>query len=157
MRIAAILFLLFTHSLCHAQVEEVEISSNWRFRQTGTTAWMKAQVPGTIHTDLLANHKIPDPFFERNELLVQWVDTLDWEYETIFSYQPSSGVRQAHLLFEGLDTYATVYLNGSPILSANNMFRSWKVDCFQSLKKGNNILSIKFSSAVNKGKEEARK
>ncbi len=157
MRIVFLILLNLIASIGLAQTEENTFDRDWKFRQVGTENWMNASVPGTVHTDLLANQKIPDPFLERNELLVQWIDTVDWEYQTRFVFKPKENVQKAYLVFEGLDTYGDVYLNDSLILVANNMFRSWKVECLSLLKKGNNSLTIKFSSAVTKGKAEARK
>lgn len=157
MRIALLILLYVNTSICFAQMEEIILSNSWLFRQHGAKEWMKATVPGTVHTDLLANKKIPNPFLERNELEVQWVDTVNWEYQTTFTYQKSEKVKKAFLRFEGLDTYARVYLNDSLLLTTDNMFRHWEVDCTKVLKKGNNTLSIQFSSAVTRGKEEAKK
>lgn len=157
MRIVFLILLCLIASNGLAQTEERTLGKDWKFRQVGTEKWMNASVPGTVHTDLLTNQKIPDPFLELNELLVQWIDTVDWEYQTRFVFKPKENVQKAYLVFEGLDTYADVYLNDSLILVANNMFRYWKVDCLTGLKKGENTLTIKFSSAVNRGKAEARK
>ena len=104
-----------------------------------------------MHTDLLANKLIPDPFYRDNEIKLQWIDSADWEYRTIFNvneYIFTSG--RARLNFTGLDTYADVYLNGHLILQANNMFRDWIIPVDEYLKKSNNILLIRFSSAQKK-------
>jgi beta-mannosidase len=61
------------------------------------------------------------------------------------------------LEFEGLDTYATVFLNGKVVLEANNMFRKWTIDLPNNLKIGKNHLKVVFHSAVQKGKDEAKK
>jgi len=52
------------------------------------TEWLPATVPGTVHTDLMANGKIEDPYFRLNEHQVQWVDKVDWEYRTHFDVAP---------------------------------------------------------------------
>ena len=98
---------------------------------------MPATVPGTVHTDLLANNKIPDPFYGANEKELQWIDTCSWEYELWFDAD-SAFISDYHceLQFEGLDTYANVYLNDSHVLRAENMFRTWKVECNKLLKPG---------------------
>ena len=134
------------------------IVSNWQFRKVGdTTGWMPATVPGTVHTDLLKQKQIPDPYYRDNESKVQWVDREDWEYKTTFEVSAAT-LQQNHteLVFEGLDTYADVYLNGTKILDANNMFRTWKVDVKQWLKP-TNYLYIHFHSAQNRVDELAKK
>ncbi|MEO8085468.1 MAG: glycoside hydrolase family 2 protein [Bacteroidota bacterium] len=154
LRIFSLLFFISANG----QTVTTELHSNWRFRKTGDKEWMNASVPGTVHTDLLNNKKIPDPFFGDNEKELQWIDTCSWEYETWFDMNDS--VLQANhceISFEGLDTYANVYLNDSLILAADNMFRTWNVDCKKFLKPERNHLFIRFESATKKGKEEAKK
>lgn len=147
--------LSITVALC--QVEKVSLHQDWKFRQVGKQAWLPATVPGTVHTDLLANKKIEDPFFESNELALQWIDTLSWEYQTEFNYSPSKVHSKIYLHFEGLDTYASVYFNDSPIGKADNMFRSWKFDVSDKIKAGKNSLRIIFEPASTIGKAEAKK
>ena len=135
----------------NAQNISIELNKNWQFKNQKENKWYKATVPGTVHTDLLANKLIPDPFYRDNEIKLQWIDSADWEYRTIFNvneYIFTSG--RARLNFTGLDTYADVYLNGHLILQANNMFRDWIIPVDEYLKKSNNILLIRFSSAQRK-------
>ncbi len=130
----------------------------WTFRKVNDTQWLPTKVPGTVHTDLLANNLIPDPFIGANEKQLQWIENEDWQYQTTFTISKTELNHQnAVLQFDGLDTFAEVYLNGTKILSANNMFRTWKVDVKKWLKVGQNKLEITFASAVKKGKEEAKK
>ncbi|HLG33934.1 MAG TPA: glycoside hydrolase family 2 protein [Bacteroidia bacterium] len=138
-------------------VTEQLLNSNWQFRKVGDKEWLPATVPGTVHTDLLANKKIPDPFLETNEKDLQWIEDADWEYETAFSID-STFFNQSfcEIEFSGLDTYAKVFLNNSLILNADNMFRWWKADCKKYLKIGENLLFIRFESAVMKAKVLAK-
>jgi beta-mannosidase len=117
-----------------------------------------AKVPGTVHTDLLYNKLIPDPFYGSNEKELQWIEECNWEY--LCKFDCSEEIIQKkniELVFEGLDTYAKVYLNDSLIISAFNMFRIWKSDVRKLLKSRNNKLYLVFESAVNKGIEAAGK
>ncbi len=133
-------------------------SEQWSFRKVNDTNWLPAEVPGTVHTDLFAHKLIPDPFLGANEKQLQWIENEDWQYQTTFSVSKAELKNEnCELQFDGLDTYAEVSLNGTKILSANNMFRTWKVDVKKLLKIGQNKLVITFSSAVNKGKEAAEK
>lgn len=150
------IFLLFLSCFCISQNKEVFLNKNWMFSQKGKNTWKTAQVPGCIHTDLLMNKLIPDPFFGNNEAKLQWIENEDWEYKTNFNISKSELLNdKIELLFEGLDTYANVYLNNIEILSADNMFRSWSVDVKPYLKAGSNSLHIVFESAVKKGKQLA--
>lgn len=133
-------------------IETTFISDAWQFRKAGSTKWYAATVPGTVHTDLLNSKQIKDPFYRTNEKQQQWIDKEDWEYKTKFNAdQGLLNKTNISLLFEGLDTYADVYLNDSLIVSADNMFRTWDVDIKQYLKKGENSLRVYFHSPIRKG------
>lgn len=133
-------------------------SENWVFRKKGDGEWLKASIPGTVHTDLLQNKIIENPFFGTNEKQLQWIENEDWEYETNFTISAEDLKKELiELKFDGLDTYAEVLLNGKSILKADNMFRIWKIDVKKALKKGENKLQIVFESAVRKGYEAAKR
>ncbi len=141
----------------NAQNISIELNQNWQFKNQKEIKWFKATVPGTVHTDLLANKLIPDPYFCDNESKLQWIDKADWEYKTVFNVDEKIYFsNRAQLNFEGLDTYADVYLNGHLILQANNMFRNWVIHVEKYLRKTNNVLLIKFSSAQNKADSIAK-
>lgn len=145
-----ILLLVFITDAASAQ--KLMLHQNWQFRQVGTQHWMPATVPGTVHTDMMANGKIDDPYYRLNEREVQWIDKVDWEYKSIFSVEASLLEKQnITLVFEGLDTYARVYLNDSLLLEADNMFRIWKVPVKPLLKNEGNELKVEFQSPVIKG------
>jgi len=131
---------------------EKEIYENWTFSQSGKNEWLPAKVPGTVHTDLLANGKIEDPFYRLNEHNLQWIDKVGWEYKTNFSVDNSILQKDViELDFKGLDTYAEVTLNGNQILKADNMFRNWKANVKEIVREGENELHIVFHSPINEG------
>lgn len=135
--------------LAMAKVTTTEISKGWTFRQGRSEIWYPANVPGVVHTDLMRNGIIADPFYRLNERAVQWVDKEDWIYETNITPTASElGASNQFLQFKGLDTYADVYLNDSLILKANNMFREWNVSVKGLLKKGANKLRVFFHSPI---------
>lgn len=134
---------------------EKELHEGWTFRQAEEGDWLQATVPGTVHTDLMANGVIDDPYYRLNELDVQWIDKTDWEYKTTFTADKNMLDRdRVQLDFKGLDTYADVFLNGEQILVADNMFREWQVDVKELLKNGENELRILFKSPVKTGLEK---
>lgn len=135
----------------NAQVVSMTISSGWQFHERDEAKWYSAKVPGEVHTDLLANKLIPDPYYRDNEKKLQWIEKEDWEYRTTFTATATIlGKKNIELVFDGLDTYADVYLNGNLVLQANNMFRQWRIDVKKSLKNGPNTLLVYFHSAQNK-------
>lgn len=162
MQLASVVMLsaLTIFAPVNAQSQKISLNSSenihWQFRKALDTAWYDATVPGCIHTDLLAHGLIPDPYFGTNESKVQWVENEAWEYEAFFNC-PEEVLSLAHieLQFEGVDTYADIYLNDSLILRADNMFREWKVDVKKFLREKNNHLFIHFYSPVKKGNELA--
>ena len=116
-------------SLGQHSVYKRPLTENWQFREKGSSDWLAAKVPGCVHTDLIENGIIEDPFYRLNESKVQWVDKKDWVYLNQFQIGKKEFEKTNHeLQFEGLDTYAKVYLNDSLILQSNNMHRSYTVD-----------------------------
>ncbi|WP_045767738.1 beta-mannosidase [Xanthomonas albilineans] len=113
--------------------------------------WLPAKVPGTLQTDLIAAGVVPDPFYRDNEAKIQWVGLSDWEYKTRFKADAALLARaHVELVFDGLDTFAEVYLNGKKLLSADNMFRQWRVDAKPLLRRGDNVLEVRLSSPIKK-------
>ncbi|KAK6461344.1 beta-mannosidase precursor [Scheffersomyces coipomensis] len=130
------------------------VLNNWSYKESKTTEWKQSRkdVSTTeIHADLLNNKEIPDPFIDRNERDVQWIGERDWEYKAEFQVSAESRSLSNHeLVFEGLDTFATVYLNEEEILKTDNMFREYRVDVKDHLNYvGSNTLRILFISALH--------
>ncbi len=127
------------------------LDNGWTLSGHDTILTCPASVPGTVHTDLLAAGFIADPFYGSNEIALQWIENKTWVYTCNFHFHeiPAS-YDAAELVFEGLDTYATVSLNGTEILEGDNMFRSWRVPVKELLKEGPNELKIVFESPVKR-------
>jgi beta-mannosidase len=154
-------YLLFcflaVSSLAAAEPSARNIDSGWQFRAVANTdradvkEWHPAQVPGVVQTDLLRSKLIPDPFDRDNEFHLQWVGLADWEYQTTFQVD-AAALAHGHLdlVFDGLDTFADVYLNEQSVLHADNMFRRWRIPAKTLLKSGSNTLRIVFHSAVQR-------
>ncbi|MDA8769160.1 glycoside hydrolase family 2 protein, partial [Winogradskyella sp.] len=124
----------------------IELYNNWEFKKATDSVWKSATVPGNVFSDLLENELIEDPFIGDNEKEVQWVSQADWEYKTTFSVEEEIlKKKNLELSFEGLDTYASVYLNDSLILKTNNAFRAFEADV-KPLLKLKNELRILFES-----------
>ncbi len=139
----------------HEQNVIEALDHGWQFRQiqsapqNAEAGWLPATVPGDVHLDLLANKKIPDPFFRDNEAKLQWIENESWEYRLSFDVTPDMLARSnVDLVFNGLDAAAQVYLNGAEVLSADNMFRIWRVPVKDHLHVGQNQLRVVFPSPI---------
>jgi beta-mannosidase len=107
--------------------------------------WMKASVPGDVHSTLIDRNLIEDPFYGHNDLKCQWVEEKVWWYRNTFEFNDEiSKDHRYELIFEGLDTFATVYLNGVELGSTSNMFISHSFEVARELKQGKNVLAVKF-------------
>jgi beta-mannosidase len=125
------------------------LQQGWTFRQAGRTDSYPAVVPGSVHLDLLRNGLIGDPFYRDNEKALQWIGKTDWEYALEFTVPAELAARRhLDLVFDGLDTYAAVSLNGQEVLKADNMYRSWRVPVRGLLKPQGNTLRVHFRSPI---------
>jgi len=106
-----------------------------------------ATVPGTVHTDLLAAGLIPDPYLDDHEALLKWVSACDWEYRTTVAWEPDGRDRQ-DLFLDGLDTVATITLNGAEVGRTANQHRRYRFDVSALLRPGDNELVVRFASPV---------
>jgi beta-mannosidase len=141
----------------------------WQFRLSGApkadapnlpalTRWLPAHAPGTVHYLLHEHGLIPDPFDARNELDLQWIDQQDWEWSRTFDADESATTQSRQdLIFDGLDTVATIYLNGQQVGRSVNMFRQVVCDVRSILRPGRNDLRILFQSPTDYAKSQAER
>ncbi|GEM05314.1 beta-mannosidase [Halolactibacillus miurensis] len=127
---------------------EKMIVSDWHFKQYGKEQWHRAFVPGCVHTDLLKNGLIDDPFYEDNEKALQWIDQVDWCYETTFDVSDDRLEKIMTFTFHGLDTYADIYVNGVLVKKTANMFRVYQLELNEYVTVGKNTLMIIFQSPI---------
>lgn len=164
--ICALVLALAWTSAVAGTVSERTLDSAWEFRQLPTAAapsqaapieagpieamqWHPAKLPGTVHTDLFDNGLIADPYVGMPEAGLQWIGLADWEYRTQFEVSPDvRGMARSDLVFEGLDTFAEVFLNGEKVLDADNAFRTWRVPVQGHLRDGSNELRVVLRSPI---------
>src|SRR6266498_3626682 len=103
MKRVKILFLLILRGTASMAQHRVPLNAGWQFKKAGENSWNEARVPGSVHTDLLNNKLIPEPFAGNNEKTLQWIEQENWDYKTYFDFDISA--TNAELIFEGLDTY----------------------------------------------------
>ena len=115
--------------------------------------WLKATVPGAVQTDLLAANKLPDPYIGANEAKVQWVGLSDWQYRSELTVDAAALAHDhVELVFDGLDTFATVRINGKVALTADNMFCGWRIDAKALLHEGVNTIEVDLQSPLKRMK-----
>ncbi len=119
--------------------------AGWTLSDEQKTLSLAAIVPGSTYADLLRAGKIPDPFYGDNIAKVQWVAEKAWDYERSFEASEALLAKpHVDLSCEGLDTLATIFLNGQQVGRADNMFRRWTFDIKPYLRQGANQLRIRF-------------
>ena len=154
-RYLSLIILLATINFSYSgnrNFSQKKIKDNWTFKSVDNTKWLPATVPGVVHLDLLNAKQIVDPFYGDNEKKLQWIDKKGWEYKTTFKVNKTLLANdRIELNFKGLDTYASVFLNGKCILNSDNMFREFIVDCKSFLKMGDNELNVRFNSPAKEG------
>ncbi len=139
-----------------------KLTGRWMMRRAESTDplaeaaladhWIEAAVPGCVHLDLMDAEIIPDPFYGFNDQDVDWVARANWLYRREFDC-PAELLerRRTELVFEGLDTFAIVHLNGQELGRADNMFRCWRFDVTGLLKEESNELLVLFEPARTRG------
>ncbi|MGV8966864.1 MAG: glycoside hydrolase family 2 protein [Cellulomonas sp.] len=116
-----------------------------------------AQVPGSTHTDLLAAGLIPNPYLDRAEQELAWMHRADWRYALEMGPLSAAPDERIDLVFDGLDTLATIDLNGTLLGSVANMHRSYRFDVRSACLPDANRLTVEFSSALAGAEELERK
>jgi len=125
-------------------MKKIDLCGEWLL-YGGEYNGIPAFVPGCVHTALRAGGYIPDMFYRDNNLSLQWIGESDWEYRRSFFCDRTEG---ASLLFMGLDTYADILLNGVLIGSVDDMFIPYRFDVEGVLRRGENLLSVRFRSPI---------
>ncbi|KAH9006794.1 beta-mannosidase [Lactarius hatsudake] len=137
------------------------LHTGWTFTQIGggqgteENEWLETSAfPTSVHVELLHLKKIPDPFVGLHEWDVQWIGEADWAFKTTFEVgERELSAPNIDLVFDGLDTFSFVSLNGHKILETENQFVSYRVGAKNYLIVGANELVITFPSTFLKGKE----
>lgn len=115
-----------------------------------------ARVPGTVHLDLLAAGRIPDPYLDRVEEELAWMHRENWRYTMTFDAEAARDGERVDLAFDGLDTLAVVTLNGRTLGETANMHRSYRFDVREALRPGANELVVDLRSALEYVEERER-
>lgn len=150
----------------------MKLNSNWKMRDFAVGEaralevaspeyidyfWTTTKVPGDVHSTLIERKLIEDPFFGHNDQKCRWVEERVWWYRSVFTWteELQAGERM-ELTFDGLDTYATVYLNGVELGSTDNMFIGHTFEVTRELRRGFNVLAVRFDPVPLHVKEQVQ-
>ena len=126
-------------------MKKVYLHDGWSFTDSKLDGRLNAKIPGCLHTDLMAAGIITDIYYRDNNEKYGWVENCAPVYETRFDAKLSENVR---LKFDGIDTFASVYLNGTLLGEVHNMFIPHEFDVSAVLKEKDNHLRVEFTSPV---------
>ena len=143
-----LVLLPFLFVACKSNNHEVfqSLNQGWNLVTDTLDINLQVNLPSEAHADLYAAGLIPHPYGEGNvEQELQWIPQHVWDYSLKFDIE--NGVWQndnIDLIFNGLDTYADVWLNGEKILHSDNMFIRYEKEVKNLLKKRDNELKVRF-------------
>ena len=113
---------------------------------TGGQSWIPCNAPGDTYLALHKAGRLPHPMAHENETACSWVRDREWWWRTSFSSDSVAEGERLLLTFEGLDTYASVWLDGELLGSSNNMFTPLTIDVSKHLRSGQtHVLLLKFT------------
>ncbi len=126
-------------------MKKILLNNGWSL-SGGDYEKVSATVPGCVHTDLKNNGLIPDYFYGKNNEKCDFIEKTEWTYTTVFDFDCVG--EYVELVFDGLDTYATIELNGEVIGQTQNMFIPYRYNVSNKLKGKNNTLKVAFRSPI---------
>lgn len=134
----------------------INLDEGWTFNYNDE--WLEASVPGSVHMDLMNVNAIPDPFYATNEDSVKWVANTVWSYKKHFDKSELTDYENVELVFEGLDTYSEVFLNGVSLGKTDNMFVKWSFPInVDKLKDVDNEIVVMFTPSRQIELEKSKK
>nr|XP_043903841.1 beta-mannosidase [Solea senegalensis]XP_043903842.1 beta-mannosidase [Solea senegalensis] len=135
----------------------VSLDGKWSLSNSNGSLSLSAEVPGCVHSALFKQGFIQDPYFRFNDLSYRWIAFDNWTYTTTFSVMhPLRTKQKVVLVFDGVDTVASIWLNGVSVGRTDNMFRRYDFTVRDSLKDGDNVLRVCLQSAVVYASERSK-
>ncbi|WP_315762342.1 beta-mannosidase [Sphingomonas sp. Y38-1Y] len=105
--------------------------------------WIAATAPGDTYLALIEAGRLAHPFAGREEAAAAWVRDREWWWHTRFDLTEAAPSEMVELVFDGLDTFADIWLDGHLLGRADNMFRSWRFD-LSGVAPGCRDLAVRF-------------
>ncbi len=102
----------------------------------GNNGWIDVSVPGDIHPALLEKGRISNPFKDVNTESCKWTGHKDWWFRKDVKIPKNFESGRVEMVFDGVDTYATLYVNGQKAGEMSNMFRRYNFDISDKVNFG---------------------
>ena len=130
-------------------MQKLTLNGEWNLEKASDSKKYQARVPGCVHTDLLAAGEIEQPFYRDNEKDIMWIGETGWIYSKEFEISADLLKKDKVLLkCHGLDTLATISINGKELAKTKNMYRTWEFDIKDFLNEGINTIQIYFAAPM---------
>ena len=143
--VVASLLMMLSCGDKHANPLIQNLNDSWNVTTDTLEINMQVDVPSVIIADMYEEGLIPHPYYSDVEPSLLWIPQREWVYTLNFDADDNVIKEDViELVFEGLDTYADVWLNGKHLFYADNMFRTWTCDVEDILKEKDNNIKIKF-------------
>jgi beta-mannosidase len=143
--LSLVAFLVGCQKVEKPNVIEQSLNQGWTLTGDTLNINMQVDVPSVVQQSLYENGLIPHPYLGTVENDLLWISDHPWDYTLHFDADKKLFEKEnIELVFEGLDTYAEVSLNGYELFSADNQFREWKAEVKPFLKDKDNLLEVHF-------------
>ncbi|XP_029315758.1 beta-mannosidase [Cottoperca gobio] len=147
--VSAVLSCLFFGVLCGFCSETLTLNGKWSLSNSNGSVSLPAEVPGCVHSALQQQGYIQDPYFRFNDVSYRWIAFDNWTYTTTFTVSAQLRSKQkVQLVFHGVDTVASIWLNGVDVGKTDNMFRRYDFPVRDLLQDGDNVLKVNLMSPV---------
>ena len=114
---------------------------NGRWKMTGNGYAVEGNIPGSVYSFLhVDNALLPDPYYRENEEIYLEVAEHTYTFERTFTHTRTNN--PVFLVFEGLDTLCSVYVNGQKIADTDNMHLRYSFAVGDFLQEGENCLQV---------------
>ncbi|KAM9432401.1 beta-mannosidase isoform 1-T1 [Salvelinus alpinus] len=141
--------VLFGYNVSREAQHDLSLNRKWTIQNSNGSLSLPAEVPGCVHSALLKQGFIKDLYFRFNDVAYRWIALDNWTYTTTFSASTELRTKQrVQMVFEGVDTVASISLNGVVVGKTDNMFRRYDFSVGQLLREGENVVKVSLLSPV---------
>ncbi|HHY80169.1 MAG TPA: glycoside hydrolase family 2 protein [Thermoanaerobacter sp.] len=130
--------------------KRISLNGAWHFKEANSKKWYEGEVPGCVQLDLMRLGEIDDPYYRMNEVKFHKLEEKEWVYRKEFDFdeKDKNEFDAIKLIFEGIDTFADIYLNDIHLGRTQNMFIPHEFNVKDAIRYGENILEVHFDSPI---------